>query len=94
MTYVTEEKETAIAAIIADESLKDTEVRRFILNAFRDGFIKTAGSNIDKLLPPVLRFNGGTRKEKRQAVIEKLMTFFEEFFWDCLINRIRLMVVK
>lgn len=79
-TYVTEEKEKAIAAIIADESLKDTEARRFILNAFRDGFIKTTGSDIDKLLPPVSRFSGGNRKEKRQSVIEKLMTFFEEFF--------------
>ncbi len=79
-TYVTEEKEKAIAAIIADESLKDTEARRFILNAFRDGFIKTTGSDIDKILPPVSRFNGGNRKEKRQSVIEKLMTFFEEFF--------------
>jgi type I restriction enzyme R subunit len=79
-TYVTEEKEKAIATIISDESLKDAEARRFILNAFRDGFIKTTGSDIDKILPPVSRFSGSNRKEKRQAVIEKLMTFFEEFF--------------
>lgn len=79
-TYITEAKEKAIAAIIADESLKDAEARRFILNAFRDGFIKTTGSDIDKILPPVSRFKNTNRQEKRQAVIEKLMTFFEEFF--------------
>lgn len=49
-------------------------------NAFRDGEIKTAGTDIDKLMPPVSRFGGGGRAKKKQGVIDKLKTFFEKYF--------------
>jgi type I restriction enzyme R subunit len=78
--YVAAEKEKALAAIIASENLKDTEARRFISNAFRDGAVKTTGSDIDKILPPVSRFDGGNRALKKQTVIERLLAFFEKFF--------------
>ena len=78
--YVSAEKEKELAAIIAEENLKEKEARKFINNAFRDGSVKTTGSDIDKILPPVSRFGGGNRTEKKQTVIEKLLAFFEKFF--------------
>jgi type I restriction enzyme R subunit len=78
--YVAAEKEKELAAIIAEENLKDKEARKFINNAFRDGAVKTTGSDVDKILPPVSRFGGGNRAEKKRTVIEKLLAFFEKFF--------------
>ena len=66
--------------IIKEEKLKPKETRKFLENAFRDGEIKTAGTDIDKLMPPVSRFGGGKRAEKKQGVISKLKTFFEKYF--------------
>ncbi len=78
--FVAEQKETDIAALIAGENLKETEARRFIANAFRDGALKTTGTDIDKILPPVSRFGGGgNRAAKKQGVITKLMAFFEKY---------------
>lgn len=79
-TFVAEEKERQLAAIIKDENLKDEETRRFMDSAFRDGTVKTTGTDIDKLMPPLSRFGGGNRAEKKQTIIEKLRTFFDRFF--------------
>ena len=49
-------------------------------NAFRDGEIKTAGTDIDALLPPISRFGSGTRAKKKQSVIDKFKGFFERYF--------------
>ena len=79
-TYVAKEKEKELADIIATEKLKPEETRKFIENAFRDGEIKTIGTDIDNLMPPVSRFGGGKRTEKKQGVIARLKAFFERFF--------------
>jgi len=79
-TFVAEEKERQLATIIKDENLKDEETRRFMDSAFRDGTVKTTGTDIDKLMPPLSRFGGGNRAEKKQTIIEKLRTFFDRFF--------------
>ena len=49
-------------------------------NVFRDGSLKTTGTEIDKLMPPVSRFGGGTRARKKHGIIEKLKAFFEKYF--------------
>jgi type I restriction enzyme R subunit len=77
--FVEEQKETDLAALIADERLKEGETRRFIDNSFRDGTLKTTGTDFDKILPPVSRFGGGNRQEKKQNVIVKLLGFFEKY---------------
>ena len=78
--FVQEQKEIDLAALIADEKLKEDETRRFIDNSFRDGALKTTGTDIDKILPPASRFGGGgNRQEKKQSVISKLMGFFEKY---------------
>jgi type I restriction enzyme R subunit len=76
--FVGEQKENDLSALIAKEKLNNGETRRFIDIAFRDGILKTTGTDIDKLLPPVSRF-GGTYTTIKQNIIEKLMKFFEKY---------------
>jgi len=77
--FLHERKEADITAIIEEEKLKPEETRRFIDNALRDGMLKTTGTAIDKIMPPVSRFGGG-RAAKKQGIIEKLFKFFEKYF--------------
>ena len=63
-----------------EENLKEEETRKFIDTAFRDGSVKTSGTDIDKLMPPMTRFGGGNRAEKKKTIIDKLVTFFDRFF--------------
>ncbi|MCD7798042.1 MAG: virulence RhuM family protein [Akkermansiaceae bacterium] len=78
-TYVTEERERELAQIISEEHLKEPETRKFVENAFRDGKVKTTGTDIGNLMPPISRI-GGKREKKKQTVIDKLESFFERFF--------------
>ena len=78
--FIAEERERELIAIIQSENLKEAETRRFIENAFRDGEIKTTGTDIDSIMPPTTRFGGGNRAAKKQGIIEKLKAFFERFF--------------
>lgn len=78
--FVAKEREKELVKIIAEEKLKEADTRKFIQNAFRDGEIKTIGTDIDKLMPPVSRFGNNKRAEKKQKVIEKLKEFFDRFF--------------
>ena len=78
--YVVTKREEDLEHIIKEEKLKPKETRKFLENAFRDGEIKTAGTDIDKLMPPLSRFGGGMRAEKKQGVIGKLKIFFERYF--------------
>ena len=79
-SFVVEQKEKELASIVEEENLKPEETRKFVENAFRDGEIKTTGTDIDKLMPPVSRFGGGNRAEKKQTIIDKLLAFFEKYF--------------
>lgn len=78
--YVTEEREKELEQIIREEKLKDMETRKFLENAFRDGEVKTTGTELDKILPPVSRFGGTGRAKKKQSVVDQLKRFFERFF--------------
>ena len=77
--FVLEQEENDLTEIITAEKLKNEETRKFVANAFRDGALKTTGTEIDKLMPPVSRFGGG-RAKKKQGIIEKLKAFFEKYF--------------
>lgn len=77
--FLIEQKEKDLVTIIQEEKLKDKDTRRLMGNAFRDGYLKTSGTDIDNILPPVSRFGGG-RKTTKEKIIEKLKGFFEKFF--------------
>lgn len=76
--FLQEQKEEDITKLIDEEKLKPEETRRYIDNALRDGMMKTTGTAIDKIMPPVSRFGGG-RAVKKQGIIEKLRKFFEKY---------------
>ena len=78
--YVVEKRTNDLNKIITEEKLRPEDTRRFMENAFRDGEIKTVGTDIDKLMPPISRFGGGGRSKKKQNVIDKLKNFFEKYF--------------
>ena len=78
--YVKQRRQDDLNEIIASEKLKADETAKFVENAFRDGAIRTTGTDIDKILPAMSRFGGGNRQEKKKAVIEKLKVFFEKYF--------------
>jgi type I restriction enzyme R subunit len=77
--YVDEQREQELEVIIKEENLKEPETRKFMEDSFRNGEIRTIGTDIDGIMPPVSRFGGG-REKKKQKVIRKLKAFFEEFF--------------
>lgn len=80
--FVSKQRENDLSGIIRDEKLKEEETRKFLEKAFEDGEIRTTGTDIDKIMPPVSRFGGGgnNRAVKKQNVIDKLKTFFDRYF--------------
>ncbi|MCM1473777.1 MAG: hypothetical protein NC040_06945, partial [Muribaculaceae bacterium] len=78
--YVAEERKKALQTLITEEKLKPEETKKFIEGSFRDGAVKTTGTDIDKILPAISRFGGSNRKAKKETVIEKLKVFFEKFW--------------
>lgn len=79
--YVNQRKDEELSQIIAEEKLKPEETIKFVNNAFQDGVVKTTGTDIDKILPPMPIFGGGgKRAAKKKSVIERLKEYFERFF--------------
>jgi len=79
--YVAAQREKELAQIIASENLKPEETARFIETAFRDKQLRTTGTAITKVLPPVSRFSKDkNHSAKKQRVIQKLGDYFERFF--------------
>ena len=78
--FVKEQEEKDLKNLIEEENLNEEETRKFINNSFRDGQVKTNGTDIEKILPPMRRFGGGNRAEKKQTIIEKVLKFFEKYF--------------
>ena len=80
-SYVAKQREADLKTMIQDERLKPEETRKFLENSFKDGEIKTTGTDIEKILPPISRFGGGgARAKKKETVIDKLKEFFEKYF--------------
>lgn len=77
--FVDEQRENDLVAIINEEKLKTEETHRFIDNSFRDGVLKTTGTDIDVIMPAVSRFGGGNRAEKKKRVIDRLMAYYEKY---------------
>lgn len=78
--FVKEQEEIDLKKLIEDENLNEGETRKFIDNSFRDGQVKTTGTDIEKILPPMRRFGGGNRAERKENIIGKIKKFFEKYF--------------
>ncbi len=77
--FVDEQRENDLVVIIEEEKLKMEETHKFIDNSFRDGVLKTTGTDIDVIMPAVSRFGGGNRAEKKKRVIDRLMAYYEKY---------------
>lgn len=79
--YAKSVKEKEVEYIINKEKLKPKETVKFVDNALRDGYLKTTGTDIDKLLPPMSRFSKGpnNRLQKKTTVIEELKQLIDKF---------------
>ena len=77
--YIGQQKEAELDQIIKEENLKPEETKAFIEKSFKNGDLKTTGTDIDEIMPPMSRF-GGKRGTKKAGIIEKLLRFFEKFF--------------
>ena len=81
VNYISRQKKKELLKIIKDENLNHDETKKFIENAFRDGFISITGTAITKILPPLSRFNPeNNHTQKKYKVLEKIETYFERFF--------------
>lgn len=79
--YVAAQREKELAEIVGAENLKPEETARFVEAAFRDGALRTTGTAITKVLPPVSRFSKDkNHSAKKQRVIQLLGDFFDRFF--------------
>lgn len=78
--FIIKQKKKELDEIIKDENLDPSETETFIMKAFAQGELKTAGTEITKLLPAKNMFSPGFEHAIQKAlVIEKLRTFFERF---------------
>ncbi len=78
--FVGQRREEDLRELIESEHLKPQETEKFIESSFRDGQVRTTGTDIDRILPPMSRFGGVNRQEKKQSVVEKIQAFFERYF--------------
>lgn len=78
--FVRQRKDEDLKEIIDSEHLRPQETKTFIDNSFRDGQVRTTGTDIDRILPPMSRFGGGNRQEKKKSVIDKIQAFFDRYF--------------
>lgn len=78
--FVKEQKEHDLKTLIEEENLNSEETRKFLDNSFRDGEVKTTGTDIEKILPPMRRFDGDNKTKRKQTIIEKISKFFEKYF--------------
>ena len=78
--YIAAKREAELQELIETHKLKLEQTRSFVDEAFRDGQLRTAGTEITRILPPVSRFNReSNHSDKKKRVLEALSRFFERF---------------
>lgn len=78
--YISAKREAELQELIETHKLKLEETRSFVEAGFRDGQLRTAGTEVTRILPPVSRFNRESNHgEKKKRVIDALSRFFVRF---------------
>lgn len=78
--FIAAEKERALLQIITEERLKEPETRDYIRTCFQNGYLKTNGVDLDRIMPPISRFGNSGRAATKQRIVIKLTAFFEQFY--------------
>lgn len=78
--FIAARREEELGAIVAEERLKPQEAKDYMDRALRDGEMRTSGTEITRVLPPLSRFGrGNAHSDQKRRVIEKLEAFFDRF---------------
>lgn len=79
--YVADKKELELDTIIREENLNPERTKKYMESALQAGEIKTTGTDIDNLMPPVSRFggSGNSRIEKKNGVILRLKSYLDQY---------------
>jgi type I restriction enzyme R subunit len=78
--FVAARREAELERLIAEEGLNPAATRAFVAAALRDGVVRSTGTAITRVLPPVSRFaQGAGHAVRKQTVIDKLTAFVERF---------------
>lgn len=80
--YVISKYEEDVENIVKSENLNLEATKIFLKNAFRNGEIKTYGTDINSFMPSMSRLDkssGMSRAEKKQSIIYKLKELFERY---------------
>ena len=86
-SFVLEQKDADLDKIIKEEKLRPEATRKYIEESFESGTLKTSGTAVDAIMPPVSRFGGRNRAAKKQGIIDKLRAFYEKYFGLGIIMR-------
>lgn len=78
MAFVRERKRRDLAELIERENLKPSEAVKFFEGSLRDGVLKTTGTDIDQILPPLSRF-GTARQVTKDRIIAALQILFDRY---------------
>ena len=77
-TFVLKQKEEDLEEIIKSENLKPEATHKYIDESFESGSLRTNGTAVDNIMPPISRF-GGKRESKKENIIDKLKGYFEKY---------------
>lgn len=79
--FVNEQRQKELDSIIESEGLNRDYTYRLVSNSFRDGILKTTGTDIDRIMPIMSRFAvDNARATKKKTVVKRLKEFFEKYF--------------
>jgi type I restriction enzyme, R subunit len=79
--FIAEKRDAELQTIIDEQKLKPEQTREFVASAFRDGQLRTTGTAITAILPPVSRFNRAAgHGDKKKRVVDAPTEFFDRFF--------------
>lgn len=79
--------------IIYDENLNKDETYKFIEDALRTSRFDSVGTALNKILPPISRFDSDDRENKKNIVIGKLTDFFNRY-WDLGIDFVQVILMN
>ena len=78
--FTEKSKAQDLERIIEEEHLRPEKTKKFMNNAFRDGELKSSGTGLSDILPPVSMFDKNNSKAKKKTmVLEKLRAFFDKY---------------
>ena len=78
--FIAEQKQVELNAIIEEEGLHAEATNEFLMKAFEDGELRTAGTAVIKLLPAKNMFSPSLEHSvQKKLVIDRLKALFERF---------------